>query len=603
MKTKLNAFEQLFITMMCCFSMQQSLAQANRTLSNLLSPTKVNISMLPGINNRIDLGSANFTWRNIYAGTSYYINGTPVLQITGTANTFVGNSSNTVNAGSYNTYTGNLAGQFNTTGNSNTAHGYVAINSNTTGSLNTAFGAQSLYSNISGNYNTASGFGALYANQYGDYNTAVGYQALNWNTSGGLNTAVGVGALYYNTSYFNTATGYQALYSNSTGSYNTAMGDQALLNNTTGSYNSASGIYSLIDNTTGGYNTALGVDALAQNNGSYNTATGFYALISNTAGIYNTSMGYAAFSGTTNSWGNTALGYIAGAHYNNGYYNTFIGSETDATGPDIYNSTALGRGTIIDAPSEVRIGNSFVTSIGGYVGWTNISDGRVKKNIKANVPGLAFINKLQPVTYNLDLDAADRIVQKAPAKTPDGKPIQTSPLELASRKQKELIIYTGFVAQDVEKVAHEMSFDFSGIDAAKNEKGLYGLRYSDFVPPLVKAVQDLSAENEELKKRLSKLEALVLGNGQPLSSGWLEQNAPNPADGTCYIAYYIPSDARQAQLTFTDATGRVLKTYSITASGYGKQLFNSNEIASGIYQYSLTVDGKLVDTKKMVVAR
>ena len=35
--------------------------------------------------------------------------------------------------------------------------------------------------------------------------------------------------------------------------------------------------------------------------------------------------------------------------------------------------------------------------------------GRIKKNIRAEVPGLAFINLLQPVTYNLDLDAYDEI--------------------------------------------------------------------------------------------------------------------------------------------------------------------------------------------------
>jgi hypothetical protein len=50
------------------------------------------------------------------------------------------------------------------------------------------------------------------------------------------------------------------------------------------------------------------------------------------------------------------------------------------------------------ANNQVRIGNNLVTSIGGYAGWTTLpSDGRVKKNIKTNAPGLAFINKLKPV--------------------------------------------------------------------------------------------------------------------------------------------------------------------------------------------------------------
>ena len=59
------------------------------------------------------------------------------------------------------------------------------------------------------------------------------------------------------------------------------------------------------------------------------------------------------------------------------------------------------------------------------------------------------------------------------------------------------MVYTGFVAQDVEKAARELNYDFSGVDAAKNDKDLYGLRYSEFVVPLVKAVQELSAKNDE----------------------------------------------------------------------------------------------------------
>ena len=68
-----------------------------------------------------------------------------------------------------------------------------------------------------------------------------------------------------------------------------------------------------------------------------------------------------------------------------------------------------------------------------------------------------------------------------------------------ARKDKEKIVYTGFIAQDVEKAARELGFDFSGVDAAKNAKDLYGLRYSEFVVPLVKAVQEQQEEIELLK--------------------------------------------------------------------------------------------------------
>jgi hypothetical protein len=58
---------------------------------------------------------------------------------------------------------------------------------------------------------------------------------------------------------------------------------------------------------------------------------------------------------------------------------------------------------------------------------------------------------------------------------------------------------TGFIAQEVEAAAKNIGFDFSGVDAPDNEKDMYGLRYDEFVVPLVKAVQELNAINEAQK--------------------------------------------------------------------------------------------------------
>ena len=67
---------------------------------------------------------------------------------------------------------------------------------------------------------------------------------------------------------------------------------------------------------------------------------------------------------------------------------------------------------------------------------------------------------------------------------------------------KEKIIQSGFIAQEVEQAAKELGYDFSGVDAPKNDKDFYGLRYAEFTVPLVKAVQELTA-------RVAALEAMV----------------------------------------------------------------------------------------------
>ena len=45
----------------------------------------------------------------------------------------------------------------------------------------------------------------------------------------------------------------------------------------------------------------------------------------------------------------------------------------------------------------------------------------------------------------------------------------------------------------------KIGYNFSGVDAPNNSEDHYGLRYAEFTVPLVKAVQELSKENELLK--------------------------------------------------------------------------------------------------------
>jgi len=66
-----------------------------------------------------------------------------------------------------------------------------------------------------------------------------------------------------------------------------------------------------------------------------------------------------------------------------------------------------------------------------------------------------------------------------------------------ARRQQEEKVYTGFVAQNVEKAAQEIGYDFSGVETPPNDGTPYSLRYAEFVVPLVKAVQELAGQNEE----------------------------------------------------------------------------------------------------------
>ena len=52
------------------------------------------------------------------------------------------------------------------------------------------------------------------------------------------------------------------------------------------------------------------------------------------------------------------------------------------------------------------------------------------------------------------------------------------------------IVRTGFIAQEVEAAAKKVGFDFDGVSTPQNETDLYGIRYAEFLVPLVKAMQE-----------------------------------------------------------------------------------------------------------------
>ena len=139
------------------------------------------------------------------------------------------------------------------------------------------------------------------------------------------------------------------------------------------------------------------------------------------------------------------------------------------------------------------IGNGSVANIGGQVAWSNLSDSRFKKNIEPETHGLDFIMKLKPVTYNLDVHKLNTFLG-----------VPTTDEE--SAKEKEAIVYSGFLAQDVEQAANDVDYNFSGVVKPQNEKDHYSLVYSDFVIPLVKAVQEQQHTIDSMKIRIDSLE-------------------------------------------------------------------------------------------------
>ena len=450
-----------------------------------------------------------------------------------------------------------------------------------------------------GDSNVVVGNGLL-LNVNGYSNTAVGDYAMVLNKSGRRNTAMGYYSLFANTSALeNSAYGYEALMNSNGGGFNTAIGTRSLLNNN-GLANTAVGENSLMSSQAGSANTAIGAYALqATLNGGFNTGIGNQSLKNNTTGQFNTAVGFASMQ--TNTTGNN---------------NTVIGDSADVGKSSFTNAAAIGYKAIATASNQVMLGNSAVTSVKAAGNIVIVSDGRFKKNIRENVPGLEFIKLLKPVTYNYNIHALDTYTSPMYT-TKESEDIKSSAKDNVYEtavQQKEKKLYTGFIAQEVEAAANKLGYDFSGVYKPQNDKDAYGLSYADFVVPLVKAVQELSDKNdrlteeiEQIKNELSGMKAnstsSSVNNAVSNNKALLGQNQPNPFSVTTTLNYNLPQSFSSAKIVITDSKGKTLKEIDITGKGKGSLQIDAASFSSGVYNYSLYIDGRMIGSKQMIAAK
>lgn len=490
--------------------------------------TTDNTPLIFKVNNRFSGKIENSTEKNFFLGyeagvlnegTSNTGFGYEALHnnIEGSRNVAVGSNSMGENKSSWdNVAVGNYALGLHRNGNGNVAIGSATLLKDTSGLFNTAVGTNTMYENISGDFNVAIGRNALFYSQFTDDNVAVGAHSLLEHRRGDGNVAIGAEALALDTAgLHNTVAGFQVMYSNRNGSENTAFGYQALSGNISGNYNTAFGGLSLRENINSGFNTAIGFTSMRWNlEGQENTGVGVESLLLNTRGnrntaigkgsLYynkaddNTAAGHNALLNNRDGISNTGIGVNALLDNVTGNNNTAIGYNANVSEAGLSNATAIGAGAIVNTSRKVRIGNSAVLTIEGAVEFSSTSDGRYKFNIKEDVRGMEFIARLRPVSYQFDGLKFDHTLD------PGNASLDT---EAAQYEKAASVRRNGFIAQEVEKAAAAAGYEFSGIIKPTSENGSYSLSYASFVVPLVKAVQELKLEIEDLRKQLAELKA------------------------------------------------------------------------------------------------
>lgn len=224
-----------------------------------------------------------------------------------------------------------------------------------------------------------------------------------------------------------------------TGAENIGIGNNATAVLTTGTANIGFGPRSLVSVTAGDSNVGIGKNSVSDN-----------ALGSN-----NTGVGVESLARAQNS-DNTAIGYSAGFDLVTGTNCSFLGFNAQPSAAGVNN--------------EITLGDNNVTVVRSFGAYTFLSDARDKKNIEPMKAGIDFVNELKPVHFEWNMRDGSRVDM------PD----------------------SGFIAQDLKEVQNTTGITIPGLVYESNPERLE-ISTQKLIPILVKAIQDLSKEIQELK--------------------------------------------------------------------------------------------------------
>ena len=164
-------------------------------------------------------------------------------------------------------------------------------------------------------------------------------------------------------------------------------------------------------------------------------------------------------------------------------------------------------------------------------------------------------------------------------------------------KDLEVERVLGLNANEIEAVLPEA--------VRHDPQGAVCINYQALIPVLIEGFKEQQHTIESLQNQIAELKSEYRGTfgigEQELSGNVLYQNVPNPTNSSTSIDCYLDSHVSKAVIAVYDLNGLQLKEYPVYHKGKNTITIEANEFKPGIYMYSLLVEGKLIDTKRMVV--
>lgn len=235
------------------------------------------------------------------------------------------------------------------------------------------------------------------------------------------------------------------------------------------------------------------------------------------------------------------------------------------------------------------------------------SDVSFKENIRSINNSLNVIRQMRGVTYKVKEDAEEVPMLNSFQSDSSLDTLSTQspvPIEIINKiKAEKKRSKAGFIAQELEEIFPEAVYTLPD--------GKKAIAYSEIIPLLVEAIKEQQNEIDELKqaKGIQTRSAINDTDEQSDVNSLMDEklkaklysNIPNPFKEQTTISFFIPETSSRASIHIYNLQGKQIKQINIEERGNSSVVINGYELIPGMYMYSLIVDGKEVDTKKMIL--
>jgi len=154
----------------------------------------------------------------------------------------------------------------------------------------------------------------------------------------------------------------------------------------------------------------------------------------------------------------------------------------------------------------------------------------------------------------------------------------------------------GLIAQDVEPIVPEV------VKTLPN--GTKAIAYQNLIGLLIEAIKEQQTRIDQFEGANEKSGNLLedeINAYSKSAKNKLYQNHPNPFNQSTIIKYELSVNAQTATIMVFNMQGNLIRAIENLDRNTGQITIKSGELVPGMYIYSLIVDGKEIDTKRMIL--